>query len=45
MHAFEEAIAELDTYGEESYKDSTLIMQHLRGQSHSLDLRYAGMEH
>ncbi|CAF2352983.1 unnamed protein product [Brassica napus] len=25
--AFEEAIAELDTLGEESYKDITLIMQ------------------
>ncbi|KAI3776443.1 hypothetical protein L1987_46228 [Smallanthus sonchifolius] len=28
--AFEEAIAELDTLGEDSYKDSTLFMQLLR---------------
>ncbi|KAL0381662.1 UNVERIFIED_CONTAM: 14-3-3 protein 1 [Sesamum angustifolium] len=41
IKAFEEAIAELDTLGEESYKDSTHHATS-EGQSHSLDLRYAG---
>ncbi|CAN6865860.1 14-3-3-like protein GF14 lambda isoform X2 [Brassica napus] len=39
--AFEEAIAELDTLGEESYKDSALIMQLLRD---NLTLRTSDMQ-
>jgi len=30
LQAFDDAIAELDTLNEDSYKDSTLIMQLLR---------------
>ena len=30
MQAFDDAIADLDTLGEDSYKDSALIMQLLR---------------
>lgn len=41
--AFDDAIAELDTLNEESYKDSTLIMQLLRDNlTVSLSLRWVG---
>jgi len=39
--AFDDAIVELDMLLEESYKDSTLIMQLLRDNLALLDLRYA----
>lgn len=39
LQAFDEAIAELDTLNEDSYKDSTLIMQLLRD---NLTVSYKG---
>ena len=40
--AFEDAIAELDNVAEDSYKDSTLIMQLPEGQPDAVDLRPGG---